>query len=200
MELTELERRAVEVLEPGERYVAAAQVRVGGARSTHWEVLLVVAVVCALLIVLRDGLLVRRTAALVILVLALAVLGYFGAGVASRLLNRRAEALGRSGGPASIAARFPGRPGGGMWLLVLSDNRLSLWYPALTSTRRLYWNLPASELVRAEAAGRRRLPADAIRLCFRDGSSVRLPTVGGGRFLRRLAARPPSEVTLYRRD
>jgi len=145
MDLTDLERRFAEVLEPGERYVAGTQVRVAGARSTHWEVLLVVAVVCALLVVLRDGLAARRTDALVILVLLLAGLGYLGAGIANRLLRRKAEALARSGGPASIAARFPGRPGDGLWLLLLSDNRLTLWYPALGSARRLYWNLPAFE-------------------------------------------------------
>jgi hypothetical protein len=192
MEVTALERNVEELLEPGERYVAASKVHVPGIESPYPDVFLVIAAIFALLILLPLGLLAPLTLLLVILVF----LGYLGVSVVIHLRNRRVGTLAWSGNPGSIAATFPGWPGSGMWLLLLTDRRLTLWYPALVPNRRLVWNLPAFALVRAEAVGRHPLPATAIRLHFRDGSSVRLQVVDGGRFLLQLVNRPPSMDTL----
>lgn len=106
-----------------------------------------------------------------------------GAGLVSRFGERGS----RSGGEGSLAMTFPAsgtRPG--MWLLALTDRRLALWYPALGRSKRLEWEIPTAEFVGAEEAGRVRLVIPAVRLYFRDGSSLKLNAVGRTEFLRHL--------------
>jgi hypothetical protein len=172
--------RLAPLLEPGERTVSVAAVRIAGTQPWRPTLLYVVVGLGGLLVVVALN---AGALALVFVPLALLVVPAFllTVGFGNDLAERAARRGGRRDSTALSVPLSGGRPPD--WL-VLTDRRLAIVGPGRGGQAELVWRVPRSELEGVARARRSWRTLDrTIRLRFADGSSVRLATPDARPFL-----------------